>query len=377
MKHSFQFYAVVLPGLESIAAQELNSFAAHEVRVDASGVRFAGSLDLLYRVSLRARCITRIQVRVGKCHAMSLPELQHHIAAMAWQRFIPQGADITVKASSEHSKLIHSEHIAEHVLAGIHDALGKRLQKRGESKQCVYIHINNNRCEIRMDASGERLDRRGYRLQSAKAPMRETLAAGILQWMAWKPDETLMVPMCGSGTVAIEAGLMAMKCAANLSHAFPFKDWDVFKEKSWQRVLEKTIAMQQDDVKVSLHASDIHAGAIKATTENAKRAQVLEYLTLTQQDIFKMKKSPEQGLVVCNPPYGLRIEADSVKFYRQLGHLLKDEFPDWRMVVLCPDWKLEKALAMPVQRRMRVLHGGLWLDVLDVSVKKNKPVPPW
>jgi putative N6-adenine-specific DNA methylase len=367
MKQPYQFYAVVLPGLEPMVEQELNGLSAHDIRSEAGAVRFSGTLDTLYRVSLRARCLTRVQVRVGKCHAMSLPELQHHISTMLWERFIPKGADVEVKASSEHSKLMHSDLIAEHVFAGIHDALGKRLDKSGNSKQCVYVHINNNRCEVRMDASGERLDKRGYRLDAAKAPMRETMAAGILQWMNYQANESLYIPMCGSGTLAIEAAMIGRKIAPNITHAFPFRGWDIFKEKAWKRVLEKAVAMEKEALPEKVHASDHHVAAIKATKANAKRANVLQDIRITQQDVFHIKAQGDTGLMVCNPPYGLRIQTDSIKFYRELGHTLKDKFSAWRIAVMCPDWKHEKALAMPVKRRLRILHGGIWLDVLDVS----------
>ncbi|MDQ6994117.1 MAG: RNA methyltransferase, partial [Mariprofundaceae bacterium] len=288
MRNPYQFYAVVLPGLETIAAQELNHLSAHEIREDEGGVHFSGTLDSLYRISLRSRSITRILLRVGKCHAMSAAELQHQIARMRWEHVIPKGASITVKASSEHSKLTHSEQTSEAVKMGIAEALGKRLQKSGDSQQTIYIHINNNRCDIRVDCSGERLDRRGYRLASAKAPIRETLAAGLLQWMGLKADETLYVPMCGSGTFAIEAALMNQRIAANAHHVFPFSDWDIFKEKSWQRVLSRATNMQKPKL-LKIHVSDLHEGAIKATKSNAKRADVLSSLVIKQQDIRQLK----------------------------------------------------------------------------------------
>jgi len=369
MKQPFQFYAVVLPGLEPLAIQELTSFSAHDIQGGQGGVRFAGTLDTLYRVSLRARSITRIQVRVGKCHAMILSELQHHVTSMAWERFLPKGCKVVVHASSEKSKLMHSDKIAEHVLAGIKDTLGKRLHDENGREQHVYVHITNNRCDIRIDASGERLDRRGYRLASAKAPMRETLAAAMLQWMDWKSDEALLVPMCGSGTLAIEAALMGRKMAPNINHDFPFKEWDIFKEKAWQRVFEKTKAMAKTALPLKIEVSDIHVGALAASKENAERAGVLVDLHVQQYDVQKLKPANGEsaGVLLCNPPYGLRIEMDGAKFYRELGHVIRDSFVGWRVAVMCPDWKHEKALSLPVRRRLRVKHGGLWLDVLDVS----------
>jgi len=367
MRNPYQFYAVVLPGLETIAAQELNHLSAHDIREDEGGVHFSGTLDILYRISLRARSITRILLRVGKCHAMSGAELEHQIAHMRWEHVIPQGASLAVKASSEHSKLTHSEHIAEAVEGGIRQALGKRLQKSGESQQTIYIHITNNRCDIRVDCSGERLDRRGYRLASAKAPIRETLAAGLLLWMAWKSEETLRVPMCGSGTFAIEASQMSQYIAANIEHRFPFCDWDIFKDKRWQRVLERTQAMKKE-ASCKIYVSDLQQGALKACESNAKRAGVLSNLCLSQQDIRQLQpQDKEVGLIMCNPPYGLRIESEGEAFYQMLGSILKKSFNGWRIMVICPSWKHERALGMPVRRRLKVRHGGIWLDALDVS----------
>jgi len=367
MRNPYQFYAVVLPGLETIAAQELHHLSAHDLREDEGGVHFSGTLDSLYRISLRARCITRILLRVGKCHAMSAPELEHQVAHMRWEHVIPQGANIAVKASCEHSKLSHSEHIAEAVESGIRQALGKRLDKVGESQQTIYIHIKNNHCDLRVDCSGERLDRRGYRLVSAKAPIRETMAAGLLQWMGWKGDETLYVPMCGSGTFAIEAVQMDQHIAANNNHVFPFSDWDIFKEKRWQRVMERTQVMKKD-ASCKIYASDLQQGAIKACESNAQRAGVLSSLQIVQMDVRQLAPHEgETGLIMCNPPYGLRIESAGEAFYQLLGSILKTSMIGWRIMVICPSWKHERALGMPVRRRLKVRHGGLWLEALDVS----------
>jgi len=373
MNQPYQFYAVVLPGLEPLAMQELTLLSAHDIHSEVGAVRFAGTLDLLYRVSLRARCITRLQVRAGKCHAMSWSELRHNVGGMGWERFIPKGATVEVHASASGSKLMHTDTIAEYVLEGIQRVLGKRLEKAGNSTQRVYIHIDNNRCELRVDASGERLDRRGYRLQSAKAPMRETLAAGVVQWMDWQSDETLMVPMCGSGTLAIEAAMIGRKMAPNLDHVFPFQHWDIFKGKTWNRVLEKTHAMMIEQLPSVIDVSDINAGGLAATKANAKRADVLKDLNVYECDVRAITPRDAQptGLIICNPPYGMRIETESEEFYGMLGKHLRTSFDGWRIAVLCPDWKHERALGIPVKRRLRVMHGGLWLDVLDVSLQNN------
>jgi len=367
MKQPYHFYATVLPGMESIAVQELQQLAAHEVREAQGSVHFSGTMDTLYRVSLRSRTLTRILLRVGKCQAMSYEALQQHISEMNWEPWLTRDMSIKVHASAEHSKLFHTEHIETSVLAGIRDALPKPSQNSTEVTQTVHIHIRNNRCDVRIDTSGERLDRRGYRIQTVAAPIRETLAAGLLQWMQWDAAQALHVPMCGSGTFAIEAAQMGQGMAANSTHQFPFLTWASFKPKRWQRIMDKTQAMMQSESRVQIMASDMNPKAVQATKNNAKQAKVLDMIQVETQDVRHFSPEGDGGLVICNPPYGVRLEHEDASFYSMLGKRLKALEGDWKVMVICPSWKHERALGMSVRRKLKFRHGGLWLEALDVS----------
>ena len=365
MSYPHHFYAIVIPGLEATAAKELEELSAHEIRIDSGGVYFSGTMETMFRVNLRSRCITRVLLRLKRFTAMTLDGLRNKVEQIEWAPFLNRESKISVHASCHSSKLMHTAKIENEICEAIRKA-GFSLNS-ADAEQQIYIRIENNRCLLSIDTSGERLDRRGYRFESGKAPVRETLAAGVLEWMEWTPDETLMVPMCGSGTFAIEAAMMGIKQAPGMTHEFPFLAWPQLKQKAWDRLLKRTQTMIRcDDVPLSIHASDINQNAVEIAARNANRAGVEKLIHLEQRDVKKLT-SPEHamsGLIVCNPPYGQRIDTNVHALYAALGELYKKDFSDWRMVVFSPDHTCEKHLGLSVKRRLKVKHGGKWINIL-------------
>jgi putative N6-adenine-specific DNA methylase len=368
-------YAVVVPGLESIAAEELIELSAHEVKPDAGGIHFTCSMDGLFRISLRSRCCTRILLRLAEFKALSFPELYNKAGRVPWARYISTQAGIEVRAACHGSKLLHSGRVEQAVF----DAIQDRCQRNGAAgidspadkkiaRQQVLVRLDKDICTLSLDCSGERLDRRGYRLASGKAPLRETIAASILRWMDWQADQPLLSPMCGSGTFAIEAAWMAQKRAPGLSHVFPFMCWPTFKENRWQRAMDKAAAMQcWPDTRII--ATELDAGIIRQARKNAEQAGVGDVICIEQLDVLKLHV-PENvsgpGLIVCNPPYGDRIKANVTALYKDIGHVFRTSFSDWRIAVIVPDQGCEKALNLPVKRRLKIKHGGKWVHVLHL-----------
>lgn len=366
-------YAVVVPGLEGIAADELNELAAHDVKVEGGGVSFTTTMDGLFRINLRSRTITRILIRLASFRALSFPELYNKSKKVAWENYVSAQVPVSVRASCSGSKLMHSGRAELAISDAVRDRLAIEAKeidtKETVNEQQVLLRIENNQCTISLDTSGERLDRRGYRLHSGKAPLRETIAASILRWMDWQADQPLLSPMCGSGTFAIEAAWMARKRAAGLNHDFPFMHWPSFKQKRWQRVLEKTVAMQcHPDTRII--ATELDAGIIRQARENAEQAGVGDVICIEQLDVRKLQV-PENisdlGLIVCNPPYGDRIKGNVTALYKDIGHVFRAHFSAWSIAVIVPDQACEKALALPVKRRLKIKHGGKWVFVLHLK----------
>jgi putative N6-adenine-specific DNA methylase len=367
MSYPCHFYAIVIPGLEAIAAKELDELSAHEIRIDSGGVHFAGTMETMFRVNLRSRCITRVLLRLKRFTAMTLGGLRNRAEQIEWGQFLNRESEISVHASCHSSRLMHTAKIENEICEAVRKA--GFFPGSGDSKQQIFIRIENNRCLLSIDTSGERLDRRGYRLESGKAPVRETVAAGVLQWMEWMPDEVLVVPMCGSGTFAIEAAMIGIKQAPGMTHEFPFLAWPQLKRKGWERVFKRTQAMMRDDVNsLSIYASDINPDAIEIAARNADRAGVKKFIHIEKKEIKELS-SPEHGhsgLIVCNPPYGQRIDTNVHALYAALGKIHKKDFSDWRMVVFSPDHRCEKHLGLSVKRRLKVKHGGKWINILHI-----------
>ncbi|MDQ6995834.1 MAG: class I SAM-dependent RNA methyltransferase [Mariprofundus sp.] len=358
-------YAVVVPGLEAIAADELNELAAHDVHADVGGVSFTTTMDGLFRINLRSRICTRILIRLASFRALSFPELYNKSKKVVWEHYIGAHTSVPVRVSCSHSKLMHSGRAEQALADAIRDRLGFEAKDVAHEQQ-ILLRIDNNQCTISLDTSGERLDRRGYRLHSGKAPVRETIAAAILRWMDWHADETLLTPMCGSGTFAIEAAWMAQKRAAGLDHVFPFMHWPSLKEKRWQRALDKARAMHADQT-IDIFASELDAGILKQAQENAAQAGVGAVIHFQQMDVRKLTL-PEHisapGLMICTPPYGDRVKTDVNALYASLGEVFTQHFPGWRIAVMAPDKTCEKALGLKVRGRLKIKHGGKWVHVL-------------
>jgi putative N6-adenine-specific DNA methylase len=366
MSHAHEYYAVTPPGLEAVAAAELGELAAHDIVPDRGGVAFAGSEDLMARVNLRARTLTRVLMRLDAFKALSFPELYNKCRRSDWSRFLLPGAPVSVQAACHASRLMHSGRVAETVLAAIADRLGTPPADRAAGSQQVFVRIDRDRVTLSLDTSGERLDRRGYRLHPGHAPLRETIAAALLRWAEWDGQSALMVPMCGSGTLAIEAAWIAMHRAPNLDHAFPFPAWPSLSARRWQRALDKARAMQRPATAPIL-ASDIDPTVLAAAMENAVRAGVQEAIGFSVADALSLEPAADTGLIVLNPPYGQRLGRDVRALYRDLGGVLTSRFGGWRRIVLVPDAACEHALGMAVRRRLGFRHGGRRITALELA----------
>jgi putative N6-adenine-specific DNA methylase len=213
-------------------------------------------------------------------------------------------------------------------------------------------------CQLSVDSSGELLHRRGYRAETAFAPLRETLAAGILLKLGWDGSTPLVDPMCGSGTFIIEAALLAGNRAPGMARTFAFMDWPGFRPGLWD-ALRIEARRAERPVTVPLCGGERELEALAAARRNAARAGVETLVQLVQQELEQCIAPPGQGLVVCNPPYGKRIgrDEDLRPLFRLLGSVLRSRFPSWQGAFICPDDQLARATGLPLTR-LAVLHNG-------------------
>jgi putative N6-adenine-specific DNA methylase len=261
---------------------------------------------------------------------------------------------------------------SETVDASDHDAISS-----GESGQLFIVRIVNDECEISADSSGALLHKRGYRREIAKAPLRETIAAAMVLASGWKGDEPLLDPMCGSGTIPIEAAMIARKIAPGLRRDFQFMDWPGFDAERWNRILE-TARAAVTDFSAEILGSDRDAGAVQAAARNAERAGVSENVRFSQEALSGSiaaidDSGRESGWILTNPPYGVRVgeTADLRNLYAKLGSELKTK-PRWRLGILTSDSALVRQTRLPLRPRFGTSNGGIPVSYF-VSEKLSKP----
>lgn len=377
------FFAVSAPGLEALVVEELRglgisvasppSLDARSERDNdnvAGGVIFSGGLDELYRANLHLRTASRVLVRLGDFYAAGFPELRKKAGRLHWERFIKPGQPVALHVTCHKSRLYHSGAVAERVLAAIGDRLGKPSQQvkltasgeeaAGIAGQIIVVRLAHDHCYISIDSSGALLHRRGYRLATAKAPLRETLAAAMLLASEWDTTAPLIDPFCGSGTIAIEAALLARRLPPGRNRQFAFMNWPGYIADHWQAHLVAARARAVTQCPV-IQASDRDAGAVRIAQENAQRAGVGDAVAFACQAVSAMQPPQEPGWIVTNPPYGMRVSAgkDLRNLYAQIGNVLRAHCCGWRFTILCSDPVLLAQVGFNLDTSFSTVNGGV------------------
>jgi len=387
----FQIFATTAPGLESIAAGELKSLGVRG-RQEVGGVAIGGDLDRIYQANLWLRTASRVLVRLGEFHASTFYELVRRSKKLPWEDFLPETGAVEVRVTCRKSKLYHSDAVAERVLSAIASTASPKLELKagifesddGESEevekargtaqdstQLFIVRIVNDQCEISADSSGELLHRRGYRKEIAKAPLRETLAAAMVLASGWdgKRGEPLLDPMCGSGTIPIEAALIARGIAPGLERQFQFMRWPSFDRDVWNELVDKARAGVTNPGP-DIVGADRDAGAISAATHNAERAGMAGDIRFSAESlsgsIAKLENvAAGEGWILTNPPYGVRVGegTDLRDLYATLGKTLKTK-RGWRLGLLTSDVALAGQMRLPLRPRFSTSNGGIPVSFL-------------
>lgn len=353
-------FAVTAPGLEGVCAGELVRLGIAGVRPVAGGVEFEGALEDLYRANLCLRSASRLLVRLGEIRARDFPDLFGKAKCLPWGKFVRPATVLEVRATSRGSRLVHSGRIAETIAAAADRALGRSAMPAGGITQRVLARFENDLCQLSIDSSGELLHRRGYRRQIMQAPLRETLAAGVLLLLGWDGGMPLIDPMCGSGTLVIEGALLARRLPPGSNRTFACMEWPGFRPGLWQAVLSAALRQVLPAGPVIIGA-DRDAAAIAVAADNAERAGVLGHIELRRHDLADLQASAGPGLLLCNPPYGTRLAAgeDLRPLFRKLGELCRHSFAGWQVAFLAPDERLAQATGLATKPVACLSNGGI------------------
>lgn len=367
--------AVCTPGLEELTAGELAGQGIRPGRRIAGGVTFLASTRQLYAANLWLRTATRVLVRIGSFHATTFASLEEQAREIEWHDWIGPYTLPTFRVSATKSKLYHTGAIAQRLerLAG---GVDNRVRP-GESDpaQGFVVRVNHDEVTISVNSSGAPLYQRGWRGPQAKAPLRETLAAALLLAAGWDGTQPLVDPMCGSGTIPIEAALIARGLAPGRQRSFAFGDWPSFEPGTWASVAADAVKAARPAAKVPIVASDRDSGAVDATAINAERAGVVDDISVLRRSLSEVHRpGVEPGWLITNPPYGKRASGSDLRnLYARLGHVAKRELEGWTVGLLVADRNLANHAGLPFDERLHTTNGGLDVRFLTARIRPSPP----
>ena len=371
---SFDCFAIVTPGLETLAlAEALRLGLPATIAAEGGGLEWRGDLRTVLLANVGLRIASRVLVRVASFEARSFVELEKQARRIPWARMVRPGGAARFRVTCRKSRLYHSDAVAQRLGDALVRALpGARVERaRGESTddegaedeaQLFVVRLFHDRCTVSADTSGELLHRRGWRQATARAPLRETMAAALLAASGWDGSGPLVDPMCGSGTIVIEGALMARGVPPGAKRHFSVERWPGVPPTLGAWVRNELAGRGAVAALPVIVGSDRDEGAIRAAESNAERAGVREDLTLAVHTVSALEfPDGPRGWVVTNPPYGVRVgEADRVRnLWARLGQVLRERAAGWQVALLSPDAALERQLGIPLREVARTSNGGI------------------
>lgn len=360
------FFATCPRGLEGVLAEELAALGAQDVRPVDGGTGFRGPYALCYRVNLESRIASRVLWRVGHCRYRDETDIFSAARKLRWTQWFGPQQTIRVDTAAIKSPLQSLDFITLRVKDAVCDVLRDAEGERPsvDTRQPdVRIHVFLTRDEVvfYLDTSGEALFKRGWRGATGEAPLRENLAAGILRLAGWTPDQALLDPMCGSGTFLVEAALMATRRAPGLNRTFGFEKLRNFDHKAWDTLHQQVAAQENKSIKTMIYGYDRSGDAIAQARLNVAALGLEQRIELKQCSFEDSKPPTASGVLITNPPYGVRLEEldELAAWYPKLGDILKQRYSGWTAYILTADLRLTKLMRLKASRRTPLYNGAL------------------
>jgi putative N6-adenine-specific DNA methylase len=360
------FFAPCPRGLETVLADELRALGADAVQTTDGGASFAGEFSLAYRVNLESRIASRVLWRVAQASYRNEHDLHDFARGLPWRDWFAVERSIRVNVTATRSPLKSIEfatlRIKDAICDHFRDAVGSRpsVDKAGAEVR-IHAYLTERDCMLYLDTSGAALFQRGYRRAAVEAPLRENLAAGVLRLIGWTPATPLLDPLCGSGTFLIEAAQMALAIPPGHNRRFGFEQLRRFDAPAWQRCRDAAMARVQAVRQLDLFGSDWDPQAVAAARQNLAGAGLAAAVTIEQADVLERAAPAAAGVLVGNPPYGVRLEDQDAlaAWYPRLGDALKQRFAGWHAYLLSADPQLPKLIGLKTSRRTPLFNGAL------------------
>lgn len=362
-------YTLVAPcffGVEKMLAREIKNLGYEIIKTEDGRVTYKTDEYGIAKSNMYLRCAERVHLKVAEFEARSFDELFEETKRINWAKYIPFGAQFPIsKASSIKSKLYSTPDIQSIVKKAVVESLKKSyletgLLKEDKEKYPIYVFIHKDKVTLTIDTSGTALHKRGYRERANKAPIRETLAAAIMELVPWRPGRTLVDPMCGSGTLLIEAAMKGINMAPGMNREFISEKWRTMDKKIWWDVRREAYEQMNEEVDFKIYGYDIDEEALEIARENAEIAGVADYIEFRYGDATEFTSDEEYGFIVTNPPYGERLEdTDTVKMlYKQLGYAFR-KLKNWSYYLITSYEDFENEFGQEATKRRKLYNGML------------------
>ncbi|MGT2802133.1 putative N6-adenine-specific DNA methylase [Streptococcus henryi] len=382
MKDKFNLVATAAAGLEAVVGKEIRNLGI-DCQVENGKVRFQGDVETIAKTNLWLRSADRIKIIVGEFPARTFEELFQGVFALDWENYLPLGAKFPIsKAKCVKSKLhnepsvqaITKKAVVKKLQKHFHRPEGVPLQETGAEFK-IEVSILKDKATIMIDTTGSSLFKRGYRVEKGGAPIKENMAAAILQLSNWYPDKPLIDPTCGSGTFCIEAAMIGMNIAPGFNRDFAFEAWPWADKDLVQKVRDDAENQANYDIELDIMGCDIDARMIEIAKKNAEEAGLGDVIKLKQMRLQDLKTDKINGVIISNPPYGERLLDDKAVdvLYNEMGQTFAP-LKTWSKFILTSDENFEKKYGSQADKKRKLYNGTLKVDLYQYygeRVKRN------
>ncbi|MDR2764064.1 MAG: THUMP domain-containing protein [Tannerella sp.] len=379
IEEQFEMVAKTLYGLEDVLEKELSALQAEEIVKGRRMVSFRGNKALMYKANLHCRTALRILKSIAWFKADNAGAVYEEVKKVEWERYFSPDQTFSVEAVIHSESFNHSKFVAYRTKDAIADYFSEKCGKRPSVRihrpdMYIHIHISHHDCTLSLDSSGESLHRRGYRTESGEAPLNEVLAAGLILLTGWRGESNFVDPMCGSGTLLIEAAMIALNIPPGLYRkGYAFEKWKDFDAELFDEIYDDDDG--ERDFAFKCFGSDVSPASIELARENIRNAGLTKYIELKTLSFQQYAEAPKAGILVTNPPYGERIAAnDILNLYQMIGERLKHVFTGYQAWILSYREAFFENIGLRPSRKIKLMNGALECEFrcYELFAGKNK-----
>jgi len=378
MNDNFKMVAKTFYGFEEILSKELLKLGAQNVEKGSRSVSFYGDKGFMYKANLSLRTAIKILKPIKSFKFKDQDDFYNKIYKVDWEKYLDKDGSFLVSSIVFHSNLFnHSKYVSLKVKDAVVDRFRDLFKCRPnidliQPDLKINIHVNKNTCNVSLDSSGESLHKRGYKAFGTIAPINEVLAAGIILMSDWKADSDFLDPMCGGGTILIEAAMIACNIAPNLNRKeFAFEKWKDWDEELFE-LIEKSVIKKAVKFDHRIYGYDISGLAIKKAKENIKNAELGINIVVEKRDFFTTKKKNENNLhILFNPPYNKRISYDIKDLYTNIGNTLKNKYSDSNVWLITSNIEAIKNIELHPSKKIKIFNANLESRLVNYEIYKG------